>query len=235
MPCYQSANFPSGFTTTGRTGYATEADCLNACKEGACCEGTSCSIKARCQCQGTGQTFKGVGTTCAGCPCGCPANIRFEVSQILTDYLRVQRGQNYRLIGNFNPTVQNSCESGGFIGFLAGAVYLKCDSTGFWVEVTAVYELCSFQGCTKTYKSGYVRLQTATGCTTPVGVCGVNGYPAPQTLTQADFSLVSDNCPLIENSPCNGQSLTGDNQFNPYTANTFPQWISINLSTNPLP
>jgi hypothetical protein len=69
MPCYQSTNLPSGVTTTGRTSYATEADCNQACKEGACCEGTSCTVKPQCQCQGTGKTFKGVGTVCAPNPC----------------------------------------------------------------------------------------------------------------------------------------------------------------------
>jgi hypothetical protein len=69
MPCYQPTNLPSGVTTTGRTGYATEADCNNACQEGACCEGTSCSVKPQCQCQGTGKTFKGVGTVCTPNPC----------------------------------------------------------------------------------------------------------------------------------------------------------------------
>lgn len=53
MPCYQSTNLPSGVTTTGRTSYTTEADCLNACQEGACCEGTTCTVKPQCQCQCT--------------------------------------------------------------------------------------------------------------------------------------------------------------------------------------
>jgi len=69
MPCYQSPNLPSGFTTTGRTGYRTEAECVNACREGACCEGTSCSVKPQCQCQGAGKVFKGVGTVCTPNPC----------------------------------------------------------------------------------------------------------------------------------------------------------------------
>jgi hypothetical protein len=69
MPCYQSTNLPSGVTTTGRTSYTTEADCLQACKEGACCEGTTCSVKPQCQCQGAGKVFKGVGTTCSPNPC----------------------------------------------------------------------------------------------------------------------------------------------------------------------
>ena len=69
MPCYQASNLPSGHSTSGRAAYATEADCLNACKEGACCEGTACSIKPACQCQGTGKVFKGVGTVCSPDPC----------------------------------------------------------------------------------------------------------------------------------------------------------------------
>jgi hypothetical protein len=71
MPCYQSTNLPGGFSTTGRTSYATEADCLQACKEGACCEGTSCTVKPQCQCQGTGKVFKGVGTVCEPGTCLC--------------------------------------------------------------------------------------------------------------------------------------------------------------------
>jgi len=69
MPCYQPANFPPGFTSTGRTGYRTEAECVNACREGACCEGTTCAVKPACQCQGAGKVFKGVGTTCTPNPC----------------------------------------------------------------------------------------------------------------------------------------------------------------------
>lgn len=53
MPCYQSTNLPGGVTTTGRTGYATEAECNQACQEGACCEGTTCTVKPQCQCQCT--------------------------------------------------------------------------------------------------------------------------------------------------------------------------------------
>ena len=70
MPCYQqtAATF-LGLDRRTQTSYATEADCLNACKEGACCEGTTCSIKPACQCQGTGQVFKGVGTVCTPNPC----------------------------------------------------------------------------------------------------------------------------------------------------------------------
>jgi len=72
MPCYQSANVPPGFVTAGRPSYTTEADCLKACQEGACCSGTTCTVKPQCQCQGTGQTFKGPGTACSPNPCKAP-------------------------------------------------------------------------------------------------------------------------------------------------------------------
>jgi hypothetical protein len=73
MTCYQSTslNLPGGFTTTGRTSYTTEAECNEACREGACCEGTTCTVKPACQCQGTGKTFKGVGTVCASLNGAC--------------------------------------------------------------------------------------------------------------------------------------------------------------------
>jgi hypothetical protein len=72
MPCYQSTNLPAGGSTTGRIAYATEQECLEACKEGACCTGTTCSVRPQCQCQGAGQTFKGIGTTCTPNPCVGP-------------------------------------------------------------------------------------------------------------------------------------------------------------------
>lgn len=71
MPCRQitGASPPSYLANAGplrsSTSYKTEADCLNGCKEGACCEGTTCSVKPQCQCQGAGKTFQGVGTVCS--------------------------------------------------------------------------------------------------------------------------------------------------------------------------
>jgi hypothetical protein len=53
MTCYQSTNLPRGFPATGRTSYRTEAECNQACGDGACCEGTTCTVKPQCQCQCT--------------------------------------------------------------------------------------------------------------------------------------------------------------------------------------
>lgn len=65
---------PEGFYVEGEARYSTEADCLDACAEGACCETDgSCNIKPQCECDTeNGAVFAGVGGTCAACaPCGC--------------------------------------------------------------------------------------------------------------------------------------------------------------------
>ena len=74
MTCRKSPTFGSieGSGKPSGGGYATEAECLQACKEGACCEGTTCSVKPQCQCQGTGKVFRGVGTTCEPNLCNVP-------------------------------------------------------------------------------------------------------------------------------------------------------------------
>jgi hypothetical protein len=55
MPCRPVAehNGKYGSGQAGGGGYTTEADCLQACKEGACCEGTTCTVKPQCQCKCT--------------------------------------------------------------------------------------------------------------------------------------------------------------------------------------
>jgi hypothetical protein len=70
MPCYQNTSNPVGFSLSGQTVYQSEADCLQACKEGACCDGTTCSVKPQCQCDAAaGEVFKGIGTVCSPNPC----------------------------------------------------------------------------------------------------------------------------------------------------------------------
>jgi hypothetical protein len=55
--------------------HATEEDCLNACKEGACCNGTTCAIRPKCECDAFGYTFKGFGTKCSPIFGECPASV----------------------------------------------------------------------------------------------------------------------------------------------------------------
>ena len=68
MPCRQASTYNgvSGSGQSGGGGYATEAECLQACKEGACCEGATCSVKPQCQCQCTTGRCCGPDTTTAG-------------------------------------------------------------------------------------------------------------------------------------------------------------------------
>ncbi len=72
MPCRHQSVFGGTPATSGF--YATEAECLEACKEGACCNGTTCSVKPQCQCNAAaGEVFKGIGTVCSPNPCcQCP-------------------------------------------------------------------------------------------------------------------------------------------------------------------
>lgn len=67
MTCLQ---VPTYLGVPAKSGpHASEAECNQACQEGACCQGASCSVKPQCQCQGTGKVFKGVGTVCTPNPC----------------------------------------------------------------------------------------------------------------------------------------------------------------------
>ena len=68
MPCIQSATNGGGAPSFAGP-FKTEADCLKTCAEGACCEGDVCTVRRGCECQGAGQVFKGVGTTCTPNPC----------------------------------------------------------------------------------------------------------------------------------------------------------------------
>lgn len=88
MPCFKVGE--NGFSTPASGSlfmgaYATEAECLQACKEGACCESNgTCSVKPQCQCQGAGQTFRGVGTVCTGpLPQALPLTLTLQVSGVV--------------------------------------------------------------------------------------------------------------------------------------------------------
>lgn len=102
MPCYQAGNVPAGYVPIGSGSYATEADCLNACKEGACCNGTTCSIKPQCQCNAAaGEVFKGVGTVCRPNPCsrcGC------ETTDYTPESLSISVRVNYAGVQQVPPS-----------------------------------------------------------------------------------------------------------------------------------
>jgi hypothetical protein len=121
MPCYQQPPY-AGATPAGgsSSSYTTEAECLDACKEGACCEVASCTIKPACQCQGTGQTFKGVGTTCS------TPSIRSVTATVQSqDYFTQRRATNT----GYDGRVQYEDASVGIVGsFYNGTVALSQSS-----------------------------------------------------------------------------------------------------------
>lgn len=159
MPCYQSTNLPSGFLTTGRTSYKTEAECNQACKQGACCEGTTCSVKPQCRCQGAGKTFKGVGTTCSPNPCGCCGGGESIAGKtvtvyVSTDSMPVARWCAGRWVdADGFPQLYVQCPD--------GQTYFGCRSTkacanpvaGYWVDTATT-------GVSATYSSN----EAATTC-----------------------------------------------------------------------
>jgi hypothetical protein len=79
MPCIQITNQAATYTSSSECpssgpfssgAFASEAECLEACKLGACCQSNNtCVVKPQCQCQGNGQTFRGVGVLCSPNPC----------------------------------------------------------------------------------------------------------------------------------------------------------------------
>ncbi len=160
MPCYQPTNFPPGFTTTGRTGYKTEAECVNACQEGACCDGTTCTVKPACQCQGAGKVFKGVGTVCTPNPClelctpTCAAPPEVTVQITVSDPVAVAGIPiSFTLDGTpiydpFHPAVPGwaaSCYS-SLKNFASGTYVLK---SGYVYGVPAGWSL-NIPGCDET-------------------------------------------------------------------------------------
>ena len=133
MPCSQRTTLTNqtGFTISPSSGgYATEADCLQACKEGACCEGATCTVKPQCQCQGTGKTFKGVGTTCSPNPCCKPLaglnQVVVSINGVDSSFLQVGR---LNVQGDWVYTVQQSFEP---FASLSGSHSLSANQDGTW-------------------------------------------------------------------------------------------------------
>ena len=221
MPCYQPSNLPSNFTTTGRQSYKTEAECNQACKEGACCEGTTCTVKPQCQCQGTGKTFQGVGTVCSPNPCcSCQAlvMVRVTLASVLGGSVVTRDGCNGDILAN------------------STRVTWACNVSGCTLSVQNFYSttfdgLCnvsypSVVGVGKSFSPVSIPLASSGPC---VGVSAI-GWPAAKTLTRQDFSVASDIPAAYASVPdsCWGYGLS------PSGDPLFPQSIYIGPA-NPLP
>lgn len=230
MPCRKSPTFDgrTGFGPVASSGYQSEAACLNACKEGACCESNgTCNVRPQCQCQGAGQTFRGVGTTCS--PGECCVTCADAVQ--LTVQLAAQLGgQSFTLRGCPLYLQQNRT--------LAEVV---CDQFGFRVQLQNIYQSANRPGCTsvfcyKNYISTYLPLEKTGPCgSRSFGQCnsGGGGFPAYSVLTRNDFELVLDTCTqYYDTVPLGCWSGFGD----PRDELNFPQFISVGPPLqNPLP
>jgi len=148
MPCRQTSTHAgfAGFGKPSGGGYATEAECNQACKEGACCDGTTCTVKPQCQCQGAGQTFRGVGTTCTAhlcLKCGWVSDLPSVVTVTLSDCVDNAHGTNFATMnGSYSLVLETRyvADPDGFARYVSDldqnasrrvGVDIECNSSGF--------------------------------------------------------------------------------------------------------
>jgi len=191
---------------------------------GACCTGSSCSITSQSECQGTGQTFRGVGTVCSPNPCcSCNSLIAVEVSlaDILGGASLTGRGCSGRLTGS--RTI----------------VDWGCDSSGIFVRVISIYSTkmdgsCNFLypiagGISKAFDAR-VAVSNTGNCSGFVSGACVSGWPVETTLTRSSFSVGTDIGPPYDTIPDRCWEF-GSPSGDP----VFPKFIKIGPSSNPLP
>lgn len=151
MPCYKINTAPSGYGQIGTTGYATEAECLEACGEGACCDGTTCSVKPQCQCNAAaGEVFKGVGTVCSPNPClicGCVTTPQLPAS-MLVEF----SGFSFAYVDSINTLSDMTGAEQFLANFLHGIAPLIS---------------LSFDSDTPVYSTGGCTANPCPGCATP--------------------------------------------------------------------
>ena len=135
------------------------ADGCECCNAGACCEGTSCSVKPQSQCQGTGNTFMGLGTTCSAdrcLVCGCVS--RSSAPQKL--YARFSEFSNFVYATssfNLNPPRPSDAESAAAQWLNTTVVEIPATINLETAEVTY-----ATQGCVAGYANG--SFLPCTGC-----------------------------------------------------------------------
>jgi len=220
MPCYKTIALPSGFTTTGKPTYKTEAECNQACREGACCEGTACTVKPQCHCQGTGKTFKGVGTVCSPNPCcSCQALVMVQV----------------KLASVLGGSVVTRYGCNGTIQANRTVIEWSCGTSGCTLSVTSFYSTKQDGACNVSYPATVgqgkyffpvsVPLLSSGPC---VGVAAV-GWPAATTLRRNDFSVQIDIPPYYASVPESCWEFGS-----PSSDPVFPEFVYIGPQ-NPLP
>ena len=189
MPCYQqNTSTYAGLDRRTPAGFATEADCLQACKEGACCESNgTCNVRPQCQCQGAGQTFRGVGTVCTPNPCiSCNDCCKLSCTE--------SAASPPQLCSNLYAKIKMSCSSPGNIGLREEWTYIFNPVREVRRETSAI--LAGFSA---------VSLKTFSSCGFGVASCRMT---AGVDFSQDDFigNLFVDACVSIALSPDASQS-----------------------------
>lgn len=164
MPCRQTKTYlgQTGSGPPGGGSYATEAECLQACKEGACCTTTNgvttCAVVPECQCQRPNQSFSGVGTSCTTNSGACCQTVGTVTTCAQKSECEC-KGTGFRFLG-----VGTSCSS------LSGAccegpttertcnVKTECQCNGVNAVFRGVGTTCAGNPCTN-------------GCATPTDSC----------------------------------------------------------------
>lgn len=156
----------------GRGPFTSEADCASACAEGACCEGTTCTVKPQCQCQGAGKVFKGIGTTCSPNPCACPCVQTNIPANLVVEVTNTTRTLQYSL--------SQIAGSGNTIYGLGNIFYLQCmawvfgsqqaiySGTSDWITVRLLFKVSQGNEPTPTGADDY----RAQMCRDGVSDCG---------------------------------------------------------------
>lgn len=176
MPCYKPGEAVPAFHRAGFGLFATEAECLEACNEGACCNGTTCSVKPQCQCDAeAGEVFEGVGTVCSPNPCGCcgdgtdtPEFLQLEISNFEYELPFILRVDSYPINGTYLlPRVSNTDTQGCFTYLLldrptvfSPPTYGCSLNNHEWapydlvMQITQTGNLLYMQGCSQVIQGG---------------------------------------------------------------------------------
>jgi len=225
MPCREVSVFGGVAASSGP--FATEPECLQACKEGACCNGTTCSVKPQCQCNAAaGEVFRGIGTVCSPNPCPCTLGLNVRANPY--DY---SLGAGIGKLLEVSASTTRQCDSTESFSFtpqgIAAVFFASLSfSSGSWyctIQTTFINSLPSFRTYFLTYQS--TALQETS-----------NGLPSAQTLTLSDFSLLqcleSSGLGSSPVSPCPPAEYPA-----PYNVadNTFPLFVQVLREHNPLP
>ena len=200
------------------------------CPDGACCNGSSCAVISKCDCEAAGHAFQGAGTTCSPSPCcGCLVSIAAKVPMSAT--VSSDKGLVLTRESACN------CQIVGYPFFLLG---LLCTSSGMRINATFVYGIAPVARLW----SPLVSLATNENCGTFVPSlnwcsdsdlgaeavnCGALGWPtSTTTFTRSDFS---DASAAWNPTPYGSLSSEQKQVFDDY----FPEYVSVIPGSNPLP